>query len=96
MNNVYDFLARLGTTPEEVKNSLLAKKCYGHRGSGEACPIAQALVGEFPDGTFHVTKTEGVKRGCYGDCLCYLPPACLKFVWQFDAGMYPELERCYG
>ena len=85
---VQQALIALGSTPQEVRDSLIAAGCKGFKQSCTGCHIAQFL------------KTCGVEEPqvdlywtgkCYG--LQGLPQACLQFINEFDRGYHHNLDR---
>lgn len=81
-------LARLGSSPEEIAESLNTKGISGYRRKPTNCPIANYLKQEFPNvGLIYV-----------GGVVCFdetkkipTPTEVREFINGFDKGFYPKL-----
>ncbi len=97
---ITEFLTSLGTTADEVADSLRAAGIRGIRSSMCNCPILNAVYQALPDywpglvilGS--VTKNGRSYRATLGDsqiCDPRLTPAIEDFIAKFDSGSYPDL-----
>ncbi len=72
MSKIEEFLQSLGSTSEEVADTLMSNGIHGRRYTTNACPIANAIYDKFPgvrDGLLvqHYKFSSGCKRlGVYG------------------------------
>lgn len=81
------YLDKLGTTPEQIRTSLLDLKMTGGRGSHITCPLARYLRESIPDPrpTVHSAHVS------WGRGYIELSDAQATFVRDFDLFRYPEL-----
>lgn len=87
-------LAKLGTTTEEIAESLKVKSCKGYRRQAESCPIAVYLKAEFPQYNVFVDGVwiDMLILGGLNSTNLDAPEVIHDFVQSFDAGQFPDLE----
>lgn len=82
-------LGRLGSTAEEVAESLQAKGIKGHPRRADSCPLTNYLKDIIPElGDIRV----GDYTIAYGAQTISNPMPAREFVHQFDRGAYSHLE----
>lgn len=94
-------LRSLGNTPRKIAESLQGLGITGYSGKARSCPIANFVYSRDKEDDYG--HGEGVYAFCddYGvfaegtsDELRYrLPKAVGEFIWEFDCGVYPSLEK---
>lgn len=83
-------LSRLGSTSDEIAESLQTKQCTGKRGRAASCPIANYLHLQFPGQWFDVIPRGSITHGVDPTWVEHnLPMA--DFIRKFDQRLYPEL-----
>lgn len=87
---IFDPLAHLGKTPDEVAMSLAAEGIKGIRGKSQDCPIARYVATIYPE-WFTVGLNTIITHGQS----VYLPESIVAFIRRFDKGFYPELDEEY-
>ena len=92
-----DYLNSLGTTSEEVAQSLRRAGIKGVRVSTCACPILKAIYDALPDywpGLKIYGKPPSYHASLGDSQICdpALPAAVIAFISDFDLGKYPDLE----
>lgn len=95
---VRDYLLSLGSTPDQVAETLQAQGIKGYRASADSCPLAHALNAHYGEGVqAFVTHTDvtlaryPVASDANNDYLIVNPLQIADFVSLFDSGEYPEL-----
>ena len=88
-----DHVDELGSSPDEVAGHLIKAGCRGVPGEPDACPVAQWLARHGAVGV-QVTQLSVMVSDLYGEPLVsiYTSEAVRRFVEEFDAGGYPELD----
>lgn len=99
---ITEYLTSLGTTSEEVANSLRQQGVKGKKRSCKLCPILNGLYQACPDFWPGLKIQGGDKAGdhwyysaTFNDCqICdpTLPAPVMDFIGDFDGGKYPDLE----
>ena len=97
-DDLYELLAGLGSTADEIVDTLRAAGIKGLRQEAAACPIANWLVLEANawdvevDGIEVSIRAEGSNRAVH----CSPPHGVYMFVLCFDNRRYPDLEAGQG
>lgn len=87
-------LANLGSTAEQVAESLAFWQAKGIQGSAESCPIAAYMANmtqSHATVSMNTLHLQGVDCALQGESF-YLPPAIADFVQRFDSGEFSELR----
>lgn len=96
-NDLTALLAGLGSTPDEIADTLAAADITGQRAEPDSCAVAEYVkaagyadvrVGEGDDGSLLVQAGEA-------EAVIALDTPLHAFVAKFDNGDYPELERSW-
>jgi hypothetical protein len=96
MIDILPHLQALGTTAQQVADTLDAEGIKGARMRASACPIANYLRDIYPDATtclvspLRATVSVSNSRKETGDSV-RLPQAITDFINRFDMGKYPNL-----
>lgn len=92
--NIQQALAALGSTAEQVAQTLKAKGIKGVRAKIGSCPVASYLQREcYDDGITVGLSCAGNDNLVSVSQQEEIPDHVRKFVRDFDDGLYPELER---
>lgn len=95
-------LAALGTTPNQIADTLLAGGHHGKRGCEATCPLADYLAQIWPFPDFRVSVLSEPEDVLYVELLRFadntlvevdLPAAAATFIRQFDAGQFADLAE---
>lgn len=99
-----EYLTSLGSSADEVAESLRQQGVKGRRGSSRRCPILNGIYKACPDYWSGLIIVNGRKKDD-GNWSYYaalrdsqimdptLPQAVMNFIGNFDEGKYPDLER---
>ncbi len=90
MTAIECLLTALGSTTNDVANSLMANGVKGNRQSCYHCPIAVYLKKATGDVVIVESTHAGIQ---YKYDLVRLPVPVQQFIIDFDRGFYPELEE---
>ncbi len=89
---IAELLAQLGSSSEEIAESLRKAKVVGHKENCHTCPLAIWLmcVGRMSN----VSVEEDCVSACYANERYSenLAEALMQFIEHFDKGHYPDLE----
>lgn len=102
--NLNEYLTSLGSSADEVAESLRQQHVRGRRGSTHQCPIIRGIYKACPDYWSGLRIVSGYKKqnGDWGYTATLrdsqimdptLPQAVMNFIGNFDEGKYPDLER---
>jgi len=95
-DEVKAYLSSLGTTPNEVAESLKQKGIKGKKCNSYYCPIAWSLHHKYPGSYVAVGGTStylALSNG--GERVDVIHSECIeKFILMFDIGSYPFLKEC--
>ena len=91
------YVESLGRSPRRIRNKLKKKGVVGLVDDSKMCPLAQALIREFPR-AWHLDVLVTFVRFMDADYktwhTVHLPRATTEFIKKFDAREYPELIAC--
>ena len=92
----YDAVAKLGTTPDAVAETLTLHNALGKRHHSCECPVSRYLLDAC--GASKVMTTLATAQIFYSDSWGYveaikLPRPVYEFIIAFDSGDYPQLEE---
>jgi len=88
---ILTLLEQLGETPEQVAEALKAKGFKGRPKQAHCCPIYHYLTSHGLD--VGVTPGQISLYAPNDDCDITAPLSIKQFVYDFDAGKYPDLEE---
>lgn len=98
-DEIESFLNSLGSSPDEIAESLRKMNIKGKRSRSDRCPIANVLTKKLNEGSYKVSGVVYYKpakklfRQREDDVSVFTPPAVFKFISKFDQGFYPTLEQ---
>lgn len=88
-SEVLDALSRLGTTPDEIAETLHVKGIKGYKGQAYSCPLANYFKSTFPEA--HCVSVGS--RICIDEQGLPHPSHVRAFIEYFDKGSFPQLEQ---
>lgn len=89
-HKIQEVLLKLGTSPDQVAESLKNQGCLGSPYSDEYCPVAKYLRKE-TQSYVSVSTRHAYFEPTFSDKGIPLPSAVAGFVVWFDAGIFPDL-----